>query len=233
MRALRCRRRVDERHRVHDAVGEPLREHTVLGGDPRGVGHRRMVDVLEQRRARGNRLRQTLSEVGWIEQITNLQPDAANLVGVGRADAAMRRADSAVPARGLVELVQVYVIGQHQLSTLGNPQAIQRDAALGQLVHLVQERLRINDGTTADEARHARLEDAGRDEVEFEDSVLVDNGMAGIVTALKADDKVGLLGKEVNNASLAFISPLSTDNRRDRHIHSFYRVRLPFWPQRM
>ena len=139
----------------------------------------------------------------------------------------MRGADSAVAARGLVELVQVYVIGQHQLSTLGNPQAIQRDAALGQLVHLVQERLRINDGTTADEARHARLEDAGRDEVEFEDSVLVDNGMAGIVTALKADDKVGLLGKEVNNASLAFISPLSTDNRRDRHIHSFYRVLAP------
>ena len=98
----------------------------------------------------------------------------------------MRRADSAVPARGLVELVQVYVIGQHQLGTLGNPQAVQRDAALGQLVHLVQERLRINDGTAADEASDARLKDAGRDEVELEDPVLVDNGMAGIVTALES-----------------------------------------------
>ena len=87
--------------------------------------------MLEQRRARGNRLRQALPEVGRIEQITDLQPDAADFVAVGRADAAMRRADSAITARGLVELVQVNVIGQHQLGTLGNPQAVQRDTALG------------------------------------------------------------------------------------------------------
>ena len=58
--------------------------------------------------------------------------------------------------------------------------------------------------------------------------MVVDNGMAGIVPALKADDKVGLLGKEINNTPLAFISPLGTDNRRDRHIHSFSRGWLPF-----
>jgi len=43
----------------------------------------------------------------------------------------------------------------------------------------------------------------------------IDNqGMAGIVTALEADDVARIGGQEIHDLSLTFVSPLETDDDR-------------------
>jgi hypothetical protein len=46
-----------------------------------------------------------------------------------------------------------------------------------------------------------------------ENILLISNNhrVTGIVSALAADDDIGLIGEKIDNLSLAFISPLSPD----------------------
>ena len=51
--------------------------------------------------------------------------------------------------------------------------------------------------------------------MKFEGGAIHDDGVAGIVAAVKPDDIVGIAGKEVSNLSFAFVAPLSADNCSD------------------
>ena len=44
-----------------------------------------------------------------------------------------------------------------------------------------------------------------------------DHRVTGVVSALAADDDIGLIGKKIDDLSLAFISPLSPDQNRIWH----------------
>ncbi len=61
------------------------------------------------------------------------------------------------------------------------------------------------------------IQDARRDEVKLEDLVAADDGVAGVVAALVADDHRDLLGEEVGRLALALVAPLQPDDDRGRH----------------
>ncbi len=53
--------------------------------------------------------------------------------------------------------------------------------------------------------------------MEGELATRVDDGVAGIVAALRADDDVGTTCEQVDDLPLAFVTPLAADDGEDRH----------------
>ena len=64
------------------------------------------------------------------------------------------------------------------------------DAQLRQLVDLVEQRLRVDDDAVADDAGDARMQDAGRDQVQDELLPVDVDGVPRVVAALIARDDV-------------------------------------------
>jgi hypothetical protein len=56
------------------------------------------------------------------------------------------------------------------------------------------------------------MKDAGRDDVQNVTAGAEGDGMACIVSALVAGDAVEAVGKDIDNLTLALITPLKTDN---------------------
>ena len=64
------------------------------------------------------------------------------------------------------------------------------------------------------------VEDPARNELELELAVLGDDGVAGVVAALRADDHIGLCREVVDDLALAFVSPLAADQDDDQGVYS-------------
>src|SRR5205814_1637572 len=54
---------------------------------------------------------------------------------------------------------------------------------------------------------------------------IVDDGVAGIVTTLIANDEVRVFGKIIHHPALAFVSPIATHDDPNRHFSSCRRTR--------
>jgi hypothetical protein len=65
------------------------------------------------------------------------------------------------------------------------------------------------------------VENAGRDEVENMFLAVRYQGVAGVVSALESDDKVGLLGKQIDDFAFTLIAPLGAYNDNVRHVFFF------------
>ena len=79
------------------------------------------------------------------------------------------------------------------------------------------QRARVDHDAVADDRRDVRVQHARRDEVELEDLVADDDGVAGVVAALVAHDHRDLLGQEVGGLALALVAPLEADDHGGRH----------------
>ncbi len=88
-------------------------------------------------------------------------------------------------------------------------------------MNFLQQHGRVHHYAPANQPFHARVEDAGWHEVNFEGAILVDNGMAGVVAAVEAGYVVVLPGKGVNSLSFAFVAPLRSQNNRYAHRSSW------------
>ena len=64
-------------------------------------------------------------------------------------------------------------------------------------------------------ARFAPMNDARRQQMEYERLIADLNGVAGVVAALVTRDDIEVLGKQINNLAFAFIAPLGTDDYDD------------------
>ena len=100
-------------------------------------------------------------------QIADAAP--ANLVFVGRTDAARRRADLPLAAARFRQHVELAVVRQDDVRLLADEQPpVDLDAHPRQLVDLLEQRLRIDDDAVADDAGDAGMQDAGRDQMQDE-----------------------------------------------------------------
>jgi hypothetical protein len=90
-------------------------------------------------------------------------------------------------------------------------------ASLREHGHLVDERPWIDDDAGADDRRDVRVQHATGHEVELEDLVADDDGVAGVVTALVAHDHVDRAGQQVDGLAFAFVAPLQPDDDAGRH----------------
>ncbi len=148
-------------------------------------------------------------------QVADAKADASDLVGVRRADAAPGRAEAVVAPHVFFELVEERVVAHDHVRALAHDQVLRLDAPLSQLRDLFEQDDGVDDHAVADHACAVRVEDARRDELELELAVLGDDGVAGVVAALGADDHVGLRGEVVDDLAFALVAPLAADQDDD------------------
>jgi hypothetical protein len=61
------------------------------------------------------------------------------------------------------------------------------------------------------------MQDPRRDQVQFPGLAGADDRVAGVVAALKAHDRVGPLGEQVGDLSLALVAPLGSNDYDSWH----------------
>ena len=153
------------------------------------------------------------------EHVAAAQTRAGDLRRIGGADSAAGGADLlAGRAGGLFGLVERAVVEHDHLGAGGNEEtALRFDTGRPEGFDLLDEIDRVHHDAVADHANLAVVENAAGNEAKHALLAFRDDGMAGIRSALVAYDEIRLVGKNVDNLALAFISPLGTDQNR---IHS-------------
>ena len=143
---------------------------------------------------------------------------AANLVFIGRPDAAAGGADLGARIRSgvLAETIQFAVQRQDERGVLGNLQHIRRDfdTLRLELGRFGDEGMRIENHPVADD-RQLAAHDAGRQQRQLVDLAIDHQRMTGVVTALEAYHHVGALRQPVDDLAFSFVAPLRAD---DHHI---------------
>jgi hypothetical protein len=84
---------------------------------------------------------------------------------------------------------------------------------------LLDEHFRIDDHAVADDAELFGVQSARWDQMQHRLLAIDDQGMTGIVAALKTHDDVGIVGKKVDDFAFAFVAPLSAYDCYVGHNH--------------
>ena len=152
-------------------------------------------------------------QVVFIGQVADADGAAADLVLIGRADAATGGADLAGARRVLTQAVEVAVERQDQRAGLGDLQVCRGDldALPLELGDLVTEMPGIQHHAIADHRQRA-THDARRQQRELVDLFADDQRVAGIMSALETGDDIGALRQPVDDLALAFVTPLGADH---------------------
>ncbi len=204
-----------DRRGIGQHLGRHLGELGAEGGAVDRVGAEAAAErvVVGEQAVEAGLQRRGVAEVGDADRA------AADLVLVGRADAAAGGADLGDAGRLLAHPVEVLVQRQDEGGVLGDHQAFGRDRhpLLAQLVDLGDQRPGVEDDAVADDAELAGADDAGRQERQLVDGAVDDQRVAGIVAALKARDHVGALAQPVDDLALALVAPLRADDHHVAH----------------
>src|ERR1051326_3967588 len=161
---------------------------------------------------------QLLAERRGIQEVADAQANAASLVHIGWADAAAGGAEAAFLARLLLRAVGRLVVGHDEMGGGADAQPGGVDLAGAQLVELGYQQARVYRHAWPDDAQRARVENARRNQVDGEPTLLVDHGVAGIRAAVAADHQVRFARQQVDDFAFALIPPVAADNRRNRHV---------------
>ncbi len=155
-------------------------------------------------------------EVGQVHQADGA---AADLVFIGRADAAAGGADRRGRVGGFAQRVEFAVQRQDQGDVLGDAQVFRADgdALAFQFCHLIEEGLRIEHHAVADHGQLRRPQHARRQQGQLVGLAIDDERMAGIVAALEAHDDIGLLRQPVDDLALPLVTPLGADDDNIGH----------------
>jgi hypothetical protein len=105
------------------------------------------------------------------------------------------------------------VVRQNDVSLLADEQvAVDIHAHPRKLVHLLEERLRIDDDTVADDAGDARMQNARRNQMQDELRPFHINGVSSVVPALVPRDSREMRRQHVDDLPLAFVAPLRAEH---------------------
>ena len=139
----------------------------------------------------------------------------ADLVLIGRPDAALGRADlDAGDVRGFAMRVEFAVQREDQRDIFGDLEIVRRhfDALRAQLFDLVGEMMGIEHHAIADDRQFAGPHDARRQQRQLEHLAVDDQRMAGVVAALKAHDDVGRNRQPIDDLAFSLVAPLGADH---------------------
>ena len=145
-------------------------------------------------------------------QIAEFEPGARHLVGVGRPDAAPRRAERVIAARRLGGAVGRDVIGQHDVRAVRDLDARDVDADAGKHVQFVDQPAQADDRPAADEQQRPRLQHRARYDPQREFARADDDRVACVVAAAEARHDVVVGAVVVDDAALALVAPLDADD---------------------
>ena len=211
-----AQRFVDEQRRIADIRREPLGEAGVLRPDRLEVEAVGLVDALQPEVLLGERDLDLLPQDLRVEHVLHADADARRLVGVGRPDAASRRADLQVAEPPLRRLVDRDVPRHDQVRVARDDDDRRVDAARGEVVELLEQHLRVDDAAGADHGGLAR-DDAARRLADLERLAAGDDRVPGVRAALVAAHDIRVLGEQVDDLALAFVTPLRPDDHGRGH----------------
>ena len=152
-----------------------------------------------------------------VEEILHPNAQAGDLVAVGRADAAAGGADLGLAEETLGHLVQSHVIRRDQVRIGADDQFGRVDPLLIKTAHLLQQDRRVDHDAVPDHWDDRRSQDAAGQQMKSELPVTDDDGVAGVVPTLVANDIVHATAEQIGRLPLAFVTPLGTDEHDCRH----------------
>ena len=116
---------------------------------------------------------------------------------------------------------------QNKGARQADPETVANSDAIGfQLTHFLEQRLRRQDDAVANQTVNMLTQDTGRDQMKRRSPAVNHQGMAGIVSALEANNGRDLVGQQINNLTLAFITPLGAQHN-NVFTHDSLSMRLP------
>src|SRR5678815_593858 len=137
----------------------------------------------------------------------------ADLVLVRRTDAARGRPDFPLASPRLRQHIKLPVVRQDDVSLFADEEpAVDVDARPGEFVDLLEERLRIDDDTIADDAGDAGMQNARRNQMQDELRPFHKNRMTGVVATLIPRDSREMRRQHVDDLALAFVAPLRAEH---------------------
>ena len=147
-----------------------------------------------------------------MQKILHAQTFFHVLVGVDRRDAAAGGAELAVGKAILLHDVLQLVVGHTDDSLVADFQVVRRDgdALLAQVRHLSHQMLQINDHAVTHNVDGGLAQDAGREQIQDELALVVDDGVPRVVAALIAADDVIVGREQIDHTALAFIAPVDS-----------------------
>ena len=154
-----------------------------------------------------------------VGEVAEADRPAADLVFVRGTDASPGGADLGSPKRVFAGLVEVAMQRQDQWSVLGDSHVFGADvdALPPQDLDFGKQCPRVEDDAVADDRELAGTDDARWQQAELVGYAFDDKRVAGIVTALESHHHIGALRQPVDDLSLAFVSPLRSDNHHIGH----------------
>ncbi len=151
-------------------------------------------------------------------------PDGApaDLVLVGRTDAALGRADAPVARGSLAQRVELAVQRQDQRRVLGDAEIVAADLHPERLDlgDLLGKRPGVDHDAVADHRELALAHHAGGQQRELVGGAVDHQRMAGIMAALEAHHDIGALGQPIDDLALALVAPLGADDHDIGHVKS-------------
>src|SRR5262249_37266599 len=140
----------------------------------------------------------------------NPQARACCFVSISRPDPSLRRSNP--PSTQLPLLVKYPVVRQHKVRAIANEQVpVDFNPQLTQAADLSDQRHRIDNNAVSNHTDFTAPEDSGRDQMQNIFHSAMNDGVPGIVTALTADNDVGLGSKHVDDLAFALIAPLHSN----------------------
>ena len=122
-----------------------------------------------------------------------------------------------LPEVALGEGVELLVVGQDQVGVPADAQPAGVHASALEHVELGDQHVGVDDHPVADHRHDVVVEHARGNELQGEALAVDDDRVAGVVAPLVAHDQVRLLGQEVDETALAFVTPLGTYDDGRRH----------------
>ena len=172
-----------------------------------------VVEVLQHEVVVLHDFRELVGELLRMEHVAETQSASRRPVLVRRTDAAAGGADLAVAEGFFPRRVQCDVIGQDQRTRRRDAQVVADiDALFFELLDFLHQRVRRYGDAVADETLHVGPQDARRNEVQHGSLALDDEGMSGVVSALKTHCRRRLLGQAIDDLALALVSPLGAEH---------------------
>ncbi len=170
------------------------------------VMRQQAIDLVRQR-----------GEIGEIHQTDRT---AADLVFIGRADAALGGADGRSLVGILAQCIEFAVQRQDQRDVFGNAQIVRADidALAAELGDFIDEGLRVEHHAIADHRELGLAHDARRQQRQLVGLTIDDQRMTGIVAALIAGDDISLIRQPVNDLALTLVAPLGADDDNIGHL---------------
>ena len=149
-----------------------------------------------------------------IPHIRHAHADAACLVRVSGADAALGGADGFFAEGGFLGGVHFLVEGKDHVGAVGDEKVVfcNGHALAAEFIDFLHQADGVQHHTITDDAKLVRPQDAGGNQVENIFLSIGNYSMAGVVAALAACHHVGGFRQEIDHFALAFVAPLGADN---------------------